>query len=84
MNGFLVIARMTMDDVPLRFFDTAKQASEFIDRQMVGNAASPECHNLVEEMAEAARFPTTGLVGLSVVEIIGGCPVSQSRHVEFV
>ena len=84
MNGFLVIARMTMDDVPLRFFEDQKIAEEFVDRQVAGKEAKPELHQLVDDMAAKSEFPTTGLIGLSIVAIVGGCPVSRTRHVEFV
>lgn len=30
MNGFLVVSRMTMDDVPMGLFDTRFQAEQFI------------------------------------------------------
>jgi hypothetical protein len=83
VNGFLVIARMTLDDVPLRFFNTFRQAETFCEDHQGDHGPSTTLEELIEDTALRTGMTLSGTVGLIVVEVALGCPVRQVYDVYF-
>lgn len=70
MNGFLVVLRCTMDDLPLALFETADAANNFA-RQFDPDADLP-----IEEIWSLSR---SSINWVSIVQFRNGLPVASDR-----
>jgi hypothetical protein len=73
MNGFLLVARRNMDELPLRLFAEKVSAEHFLEY-----AEDEQLLNLIHTTAERLDWPTTDLVAIELMEFVDGVPVSSS------
>lgn len=78
MNGFLLVARMTMDDLPLRFFAT----EDGIGKYMLGGDGE-SIEDVVQRIAPIAGCSASDLIGLDSIEFRDGQPVECKHLMNF-
>jgi hypothetical protein len=66
MDGFLVIARCGMDDIPLRFFTTREEALE--------NARSTTVESILDLAPEIMCVDVSIVINVSILEFCSGVP----------
>ena len=76
MNGFLIVARMTMDDLPLRFLQTEDEVGKYmLDGESI--------EAVVQRIAPIAGCSTSELIGLDSIEFRDGQPVECKHLMNF-
>jgi hypothetical protein len=72
MNGFLVVIRMTLDDIPWRFFSDLDEAMGFIDEITVDGELTVTSHLKLKALATSIDFNTSALVRCDVLKVVDG------------
>lgn len=83
MNGYLLMARMILDDVPVRFFSDLAEAKEFLKVNIIDGEPTTEFQDRIKSMAAAIDFDTSDLVGCDVLRVTEGWPTEVARSEVF-
>lgn len=74
MNGYLLMVRMNMDDLPLRWFNNLAEAKEFVSERIEDGNPTKVFEELLESVAVAIDFQLSDLVSCKVLRVINGWP----------
>ncbi len=77
MNGYLLIARMEMDDLPLRFFATKKEMGEWL---RVGDGTFEEEINRIVRLH---GWSSSELLRIEAMRLRNGVPVAVEHVMGF-
>jgi hypothetical protein len=83
MDGYLLMVRMNLDDVPVRFFSNLAEAKEFVDANIIDGEPTIEFQDRIKSMAAAIDFDTSDLVRCDVLRIIDGLPTEVAYSEAF-
>lgn len=74
MNGWLLVARMKMDDLPIGLFANKKEMGEWL------RAGDEAVEEVVDKVAKVLDMPTSELLRIEAIQFRNGRPV-QLVHV---
>lgn len=77
MNGFLLVARMSMEDVPLRLFASESDLREWL---RVGEGTFEK---VIDDVAKALDWYITDLLSIAAVEFRDGVPIESRCVMDF-
>lgn len=77
MNGFLLVACMSMEDLPLRLFASESDLREWL---RVGEGTFEQ---VIDEVAKALNWSTNDLLNIAAVEFRDGVPVESKCVMDF-
>jgi len=83
MNGYLVVVRMNLDDLPIRLFSSEEEANDFIDENIVDGEPTDDFQRRIETATEAIDFDTSDLVRCDVLLFVDGHPAGVVRTAMF-
>jgi hypothetical protein len=78
MNGYLLIARMEMDDLPLRFFATKKEMGEWLRTDCDGT-----CEDDIKRIVRLHGWAASELLRNEAMQIRNGKPVKVEHVLGF-
>lgn len=73
MNGFMLLVRMTHDDMPIQFFANEADLRTWL---RFGKGTIEEC---VADVVQRLKWPSSDLVALHSVEFRDGMPVAMQH-----
>ena len=83
MNGYLVMVRMNLDDVPVRFFTELSEAKEFVEASVIDGGPTADFEARVNSMAAAIDFDVSDMVRCDVLRVIDGWPTGVAHSEAF-
>jgi hypothetical protein len=83
MNGYLLMVRMNLDDVPVRFFSNLAEAKEFVEANMIDGGPTADFEAMVKSMAAAIDFDVSDMVRCDVLRIVDGWPTEVAHSEAF-
>lgn len=69
MNGWLLVARMKLDDLPIQLFGNKKEMSEWL---RVGELSFEDS---IDKVAKVLNLPTSELLRIEAIKFRNGRPV---------
>jgi hypothetical protein len=81
MNGFLLIARMSVDDLPLRLFKSEAEMKEWLGEGDSRNGGSIDA--IIHRTARFEGWASSDLLRLEAMEFSKGLPVSVKLVMNF-
>jgi hypothetical protein len=74
MDGFLLVARMAQDDMPMRFFSTREALDHYLSHSDIQDLES-----ILEDVNATLDWCISDVINFSCVEFIKGSPVSWEK-----
>lgn len=78
MNGYLLITRMEMDDLPLRFFGTKKEMGEWLRTDSDGTFEDE-----IKRIVRLNGWSSSELLRVEAMRFVNGIPVSVEHVMGF-
>ena len=69
MNGFLIVARMRHDDLPIRLFETEIEVGNYMEKGQIQDE--------VERIAKEVKISTSDSISVIYIRFLNGIPVNH-------